>query len=235
MKNLYNFKAKRSLATMRSIAGIIALAVIIGFSMIACDTGGGGGGGGGDPTLSYEVSGNNFKFTAYQVYGDTMAALTGSTFAKAYPKYGKTDGLGVMLADDFTSPTCTIANGGKLTINLGAPKAAALEGLAVYGLNTIASDPSANFMIIQNFRDSSEGVYLWLQKDNFGNGKTVVFAYVDKAVTLNGDGGTWGTYNNVSLTAGWNMLFCDYSGPGRVFTKITTLDSTHKWVATDDL
>ena len=226
------------------VLGFIALVAVIGFSFTACDDDDGNNNNGGNPTPtptptpttpSYEVSGNNFKFTAYQVYGDTMAALTGSTFAKAYPKYGATNGLGETLASHFTSPTCTIANGGKLTINLGVPQAAALDNFESYQLDAIASDASANFMIIQNFRDSSEDVYLSLTKDNAGSGKTVVFAYVDKAVTLNGDGGTWGTYNNVSLTTGWNMLLCDWSGPGRVFTKITTLDSTHKWVATDDL
>ena len=226
MNNLYKLKA------MRSIAGIIALVAVIGFSMSACKDEPEPG---PDPDPSYSVSGNNFKFTDYQVYGDTMAALTGSTNAKAYPKYGAADGQAQTLASHFTSPTCTIANGGKLTINLGVPNAAALEALTSYGLETIASDPSANFMIIQNFRDSSEDVWLFLTKDNYGSGKFVIFAYADKAVTLNGSGGIWGTYNNVSLTAGWNMLLCDGFGSSRVFTKITTLDSTHKWVATDDL
>ena len=224
------------------VLGFIALVAVIGFSFTACDDDDGNNNNGGNPTPtptptpttpSYEVSGNNFKFTAYQVYGDTMAALTGSTNAKAYPKYGAADGQAQTLASHFTSPTCTIANGGKLTINLGVPNAAALEALTSYGLETIASDPSANFMIIQNFRDSSEDVWLFLTKDNYGSGKFVIFAYADKAVTLNG-AGFGGTYNNVSLTAGWNMVLADGFSP-TTFTKITTLDSTHKWVATDDL
>ena len=232
MKN-YRLKA------MRSIAGIIAIVAIIGFSFVACDNGGGGG---GDPTPtptptpetpSYEVSGNNFKFTDYQVYGDTMAALTGSTFAGAYPKYGDIGSSGKTLASDFTSPTCTIANGGKLTINLGVPQAAALDGLDSLSMESIASDATAQIMAVLNFRNSSEDVYLFLSKDNAGSGKTVIFVYADKAVTLNG-AGFGGTYNNVSLTAGWNMVLADGFSP-TTFTKITTLDSTHKWVATDDL
>ena len=189
-----------------------------------------------DETPSYEVSGNNFKFTDYQVYGDTMAALTGSTFAGAYPKYGDIGSSGKTLASDFTSPTCTIANGGKLTINLGVPNAAALDGLDSLSMESIASDSTAQIMAVLNFRNSAESVYLFLTKDNAGSGKTVIFVYADKPVTLNGAGFPSMTYSNVSLTTGWNMLLADRSGtPPYTLTKITTLDSTHKWVATDDL
>ena len=179
------------------------------------------------------VTATYLKFTEVQVYSDNMTALTGSTFAGAYPDYYRirnnfTPASGP-LADDFTSPVCTIANG-KLTLNLGVPKAEAI--LTDVGFGAAASDNTAKFLAISDFL--TDDVALSLVKDNLGDNKTVLFLYVDKPVTLNGPVGTH-TFSNFSLTTGWNMILRVRSGSSYTCTKVTTLDSTYKWVATDDL
>ena len=219
----------------------IAMITVIGFAFATC--GDKDGDDDGDDTSPTDGGGStSLVFTDQQVYefvvggaGTTLEAVTGSSHAGSYPNYSSSFGNQGTFADAFTSPVCTIANG-KLTVNLGVPKAAVLETMEELEWDDVVdgSDTTAKIFTLSNFYDNSHSMSLNKDRETEVS-DYVLFVYVDKPVTLIGSLDYY-TFNSVSLTTGWNMLLFDYTPAGSTgpqnyaVTKITALDSTYKWV-----
>ena len=200
--------------------GIIALAAIIGLSMMGCDTE-------GDDPLPVTVTSNSIRTTNANVYDldNDMALLTNSSRDLNLNAIGET-----WLSDVFASFTARIQNG-KLSLDFGVPGTAGLrvlKGDSGWNLGEIVKGANAEtvkgFMLEDLYEDGKLGrVYLV----DSALAKKVWYFYVDQAVTLDGTLGWW-TFNNVSLQPGWNMVHMEFDS-GYIFTN-ATIDSTYKWI-----
>ena len=206
------------------LLGIIALVAIIGFSMMACDSGG------GDDPLSVTVTSNSIRITNADVYelDNDMALLTGSSRDLNLNSIGET-----WLSDVFTSFTARIQNG-KLSLDFGVPTAAGLrvlKGDSGWNLGDIVKGANADtvkgFMLEDLYEDGKSEVVFLI---NSALTKKVWYFYVDQTVTLDGTLGYW-TFTNVSLQPGWNTVHMEFDS-GYKFTN-ATIDSTYKWVIAD--
>jgi hypothetical protein len=220
---------------------VIALTVVIGFSMATCgggddpDNGGGNGGGnsssflGETPTLSGQVYVGEFNEGTVSFKPYTGSDLTVSA----------ENGIG----------QGTI-KGGQFSITLGTPTS----------LNNLKSKNLFDGDAITVNPNTAKGYFLpldiagsdyYLSRMNFtisstsNNSEYVAYVYVDKDVTIssNGDTGTVDDYTSwiytpfsLALQAGWNTVYnkAQYqkSGSGGTITQTISLDnpSNLKWV-----
>jgi hypothetical protein len=180
--------------------GIIALIVIIGFSMITCDDdngddnsgGGGGGGGNSGATLGQET----LSITDQQVYTIVVDETNGTI---SYPVY--TDSISA-LNDSYTPPlgTAVITNGKFTYTQTGAPAGSALMGISdwldLLGNDNITANPvDTKIAIIDVFKTTSNDYRLSRMNLSLSNynastqtgtmtNEEVMYVYVDKNVTI---------------------------------------------------
>jgi len=216
--------------------GVIALIAVIGFSMVACDNGsgdnggntGGTGGDGTNPSGGTEVvggdNGDKLEITGAQVYY-SIEDQNGTFSYKPYTR-------------DFTltynGVTATVT-GGKLSFTIDETQITnnlatwtSIQNSLYYtgDYDTVTpSNPTAKYFILASFSGSVENNYYSLKKENqafSGNTRSfesVMYVYVDNAVTINGTGKTEEiTYDDgvtntmksedfsLALKKGWNVV-----------------------------
>jgi len=66
-----------------------------------------------------------------------------------------------------------------------------------------------------------------LAKDGWA--ESIIFMYVDQAVTINGIFTDWAKFNDVSLQPGWNTLTLSHTLPLPLEVNNATVDSSFKW------
>jgi len=243
--------------------GIIALVVVVGFSMTACPAEDNDGGGNAGIGTKLELSG--------QVYTRTFNPIN---FTVTFSKYE-----GNLMISDNNGGNATITNG-ELSYTIETPNDLYLDtwnnlqDSFFYGYdNVTASDSSAKGFVLQFY--NHDDTYYSLSKENtdtkIGNtsgsqtSESVSYVYVDKDVTITGKGKSQtgsmdednpnsGTYtsktNNFSLALkkGWNAVYTksavSFSYPPGNPSALTSATSTStislnnpalKWVLeTDD-
>jgi hypothetical protein len=215
------------LKAIRRIAGIIAIAAIIGFTMSACggdDSGGGGNLGDNEPVITGNVftineTNDNVEFNAY-----TGEDLTVSCWE--------------------LNETGEIKNG-KLSFPLGTPKASTLTNIIDFigekeGV-TFSSD-TVNACIIFRFSIENSNEYDGLERINIVQTLTsytleqMQYVYVDENVNVSGreikydeyteDGYTYKDIDkayNHSFKKGWNTLYIKVQGSLSGSTVTTTV------------
>ena len=196
------------------VCGIIALAAIIGFGVIACDV---------DDTSvidnSVKIPGGKVTDKLIHVSGTTVYEWDDTDGTK--PIGNEYDGFYTHeIGDDFFSPVCKITNG-KLMVNLGTPLASSLYWIR--NDFTTVSDDDVKWYFIYTFI-SAENV--WLKLLNEDSDAVIYFVYVDGDVKVSGEHHGF-TYDNVSLKKGWNVVVCD-EDTGKA--EIKKLDSGFKWI-----
>jgi len=239
------------------LIGIIALAVIIGFSIVGCN----------DPDDnnkknnkgSYKITATSIKFTNVNLqmewdyfYWDEeleenihvfdLENITGNTYDGTLDGFYNLGGL-QELSDSFTNPIVKIQNG-KLTIDLGVPTQL---GTILNYCDFDGEEAETEVLFIRKFEGIEfehedipyiDTLALYLTN---GQGVSARFVYADRPVVLNGSG-QYGnnTYDNVSLKTGWNVVFVEleYEPEHGYVTSGTirngTLNSSFKWRLTTD-
>jgi len=206
--------------------GIIAIVVVIGFSITACqtdDNDGGGNNGGGSAVIGakLELSG--------QVYTSTFNQ---TNYSVTFPEY-----KGNLTIGDNNGGNATIT-GGKLSYTIETPNnLETLEDLQDHIFysydNVTASDSSAKGFILDFYKYDANTSYSLSKSNmsvNIGNTsgtatqESVSYVYVDKDVTITGKGetrtgrmdednpnsGTWTNKTNdfsLAMKKGWNAVY----------------------------
>jgi len=127
------------------------------------------------------------------------------------------------------TPKVQIA-GGKLTLELDAPKDDALWLITdVIPADFTVTPTDAKFLEISGFCDSAENYWLCM-KGPGADGETLLY-YADKDVTINGtvSSGGWTTTINVALKKGWNYMSGAVSGTTKTCTASQKKPSGAKW------
>jgi len=217
------------------VFGIIALAVVIGFSMTAC---GGededdGDGGSGQDTLT---------ITNAQVYSmdrnenDTIrfTEFTGTVPDLIYVIEGISDGRPVLKSLNEIidgNPTVTLTDG-KLNVTLGKPKDSNLKdnydkSMAPPGI-TISTDGVKvfSFQSFYNGTDPQDNITSVSHTDGQGG---VIYMYSNKDVNIRGTYST--TTYAMNLKAGWNSISLIYNQTGETF-QTGTPSAKFKWAFT---
>ena len=206
--------------------GIIALVVIIGFSMTACgDSGGDGGGNDGIPT-----AGDGFiDFSSPIPY--TVA--NGDNTARAYDK-----GVSFFmdksfdLADVFAPGTYKVETdaSNKFILQLGIPEAMKCYSLTDIGVGAGVEFPaSLQIFELSGFRAGSKTNAIYWEHDT--NQDSVSFIYASQNGTVVGKdtnfAGGYGLTLSLELKQGWNTVICTETN---MFTLVTgTPSNSYKW------
>jgi len=195
--------------------GIIALVVIVGFSMTACPTGDnddGGNNGGGNAVIGakLELSGQVYTMTFNQ-----------TNYTVTFPEY-----KGNLTLSDGNGGTATIT-GGKVNYTIETPNnllASDFDDL-FYGYDNVTANVSNVKWFRLDFYKNDANTYYSLRKNNtvynLGNTsgtatfESVRYVYVDKDVTISGKGKTQNSGTQTSKTndfslalkEGWNALY----------------------------
>jgi len=193
---------------------ILTTALILALPLTSCDNGGGStGGNNGGNTTKLRVSNEPVTIV------DTPTSNDFAYLGRDNP-----------LSNGITgTPKVQIA-GGKLTLELDAPKDAVLQLITdVFSAGFTVTPTDAKGVYIPYFNDSDEDYYLYM-KGPGADGETLLF-YVDKDVKINGtvrDEDRTDTFN-ASLKKGWNYLSIAVSGTTRTYTASQKKPSGAKW------
>jgi hypothetical protein len=179
-------------------------------------------------TQVYTFTGNNddgYEFTPNNTLTKTFTHVVITTS-------GESD---IKTLNEFTdgAKTVTLTNG-KLTVSLGAPKAALLTSIDPTMMQGVTISPTdAKFLMIRAFTDSANPDSFIIQSSQT---EQVLYMYVDKNVTVNGtlrqeynDGEAF--YNTVmamDLKTGWNSVIMEMGENGYI-QKTGKPTADHKW------
>ncbi|MCL2792771.1 MAG: hypothetical protein FWD87_06745 [Spirochaetaceae bacterium] len=199
--------------------GIIALVAIFGFSMASCDNdspgdnggaggGGGGGGGNGDDPTELRLSGVAVTFTKTPV---------ATNFGRIWGLSSGKQPMGTYITGTPSVQLTGTTPGSTLSIVMDAPKASELITISDELPGATVSPSDAKGFIIYDFETADGSHYLTMDGPGAGSICTI-FIFVDKDVTINGTGtdpysyfGLNATFENVSLSRGWNFVVLNYS------------------------
>lgn len=123
----------------------------------------------------------------------------------------------VSLNEIITGTPKVQITGGKLTLELGAPKDEELKPLSGSMYAGITVTPSdVKVCMLECFSNSDATYELYMKGPGDGENDGTALVYVDKDVTINGTGveGSSGhkeTYNNVTFKKGWNYMPAKYT------------------------
>jgi len=202
--------------------GIIAIVVVIGFSITACqtdDNDGGGNNGGGSAFIGAKLELSGQVYT--MIFNNINNTIT-------YPEY-----KGNLIISDDNGGTATITNG-KISYTIETPKNLEtwddFENSFFYiNDNATTSDSSVKYFKLGGFYTHDANTHYSLHKQNIainiGNTSStytyeyLYYVYVDKDVTISGKGKT-STYTedgctytnksnnfNLALKKGWNVIY----------------------------
>jgi len=205
--------------------GIIAIAAIIGFSMTACPEEDDGG------PVNF---GDKLEIKNEQVY-------TVKYSETAAPVYTKFTGDVALVSNEARGESGEI-KGGKLTYTIGAPPTRYLNGFTYMKgdlenlgyTNVGVTNTDVKFYQLEEIEAVSGNRSVYKGENSYklsgttysGSSESVMFIYVDKAVTLTAKGGTFDEDGskitlkdlNLSLKQGWNALYTKESGSFNINT-----------------
>jgi hypothetical protein len=201
------------------LIGLIAIAVVIGFSVAACgeskddeDDKEGKDGDTGLNAGSDGALGPTVNVPEVQVYELDVNTYTGTASTRTI-NLDQYLGAGEIPASLSNIPGSSVKiTNGKLTLKLGTPTSGTVNANdfidQMFSGATVA-DTTANILIVMGFTsttDSSNELVCM----NVDNSCSVILVYADKPIT------TWATNQNMSidfkLTTGWNIVFMKGSG-----------------------
>jgi len=193
------------------IAGIISLMLVIGFAFFSCDTGGGDDKptptGDDKPTPTTDP-------TKLRVSNETVTIPAGAPTS---------DDFSYVISNQYPlsnfitgTPKVQIA-GGKLTLELDAPKDNAFQSfpLSYFEKITVTPTDAKLFWLDMAFTNATKNYILSMIAGNDKDYYTF-FVYADKDVTLNG---TYSEFRyNTALKKGWNYVSYGSSESRQIYT-----------------
>jgi hypothetical protein len=207
------------------VIGLIAIAVVIAFSIAACgepkddkDDKGGDSGNTGLNAGSNGSLGPTVNVPEVQVYDidESDNTVTVSTKTINLDKYWSAEENNTSVSLSGIPGSSVKITNGKLTLKLGTP--ANLTTNANTFINSMmsgvtVSDTTAKILVIQGFTsstDDSNADSLYCR--NLENSCGAFLVYVDKSLTAKGTDADEGGSIDLKLTAGWNIVFQDHDG-----------------------